>query len=244
MTTLILIGDSWGCGEWHHPGHNQIEISHPGLNEYLAQDFRLVNLSRPGASNWQICSTLFNYLTHKLPMMDEDFRIVLIQTDASRDTMAAKFDVDYNDLIKECDSLADLYTKLIDIFYIKCQNFAQQFNVKLYMCGGLSDLDLATISLYNSLIPLCPSWVNLIDPQHNPSVIPLRMSPELFVSAKHNGRLDLCEEIIAYSDQQFLKLQHMLESEYFGPGLGDYHPSRFGHELLGNFIKAHLENPL
>lgn len=242
MTTVVLIGDSWGCGEWHHPGDNQIEISHPGLNEYLARDFRLVNLSRPGASNWQTCFALFNYLEHKLPMLDDRFHIVLIQTDPARDKLSDRFDVDYGKIIKECQSLRDLYVQLTELFYIKCHNFARQFGVQLHMCGGLSDLDLETISLYNTIDATCPSWVKLMDQQHEPDVIPLRMSPELFVMAKQHGRLDICEQIIEHSDQKFLKLQSMLESKYFGPGLGDYHPSRLGHELFSNFLKSTLEN--
>lgn len=249
MTTLIILGDSWACGEWHENKKNQFTVAHHGLNQYLVSHFDLINLSRGGASNWQTYLSLSNYLEVNFPMLEKndyqrrsEYNVVIIQSDPGRAIDADKCNVYYDKIIKECQSLRDLYTQLTEIFYAKCQDLAEKFSVNIHMCGGLSDLDSEIMCLYKNLLPLCPSWIKLLDTQHQPDIIPLRMLPELFVAAKHHARVDICKEIIEHSDQKFPVLQHMLKSNYFGPDPGDNHPSRQGHEVLSNFIKSTLGN--
>jgi hypothetical protein len=69
-----------------------------------------------------------------------------------------------------------------------------------------------------------------------PSIIPLRIDPNFFSTAKQHNRYDLCRQISDYSDQHFLGLQEMLETNLFGPAHGDFHPSRLGHQVFANHI--------
>jgi hypothetical protein len=246
MKKLVVIGDSWGCGEWQYAGSNQLEASHPGLNQYLADCFEVTNLSRSGASNWQTCYTLHNFLEFNLPLMDSVPDILLIQTDAARFNLADRFDVDCERELGAAENLRDLYTKLVEMFYIKCDAMAREYGVRLNFSGGLSDLDVDIMSLYPGLIPLCPSWIQLLCAQHIPDVIPLRVTisktsdSDLFQTAKKQGRADICDEIMEHSNRNLLPLQDLLESDFFGPSLGDFHPSRQGHQILSNHIKSCL----
>lgn len=244
MEKLVVIADSWGCGEWQHAGNNQIAISHPGITEYLSDTFDVINLSRSGSSNWQICYTLHNFLEYHLPMLDTKPNILLIQSDAARFDQAEKFNIDITERIKVTGNLRNLYVELTELFYIKCNDLANHYDINLYISGGLTDLDLDTISLYNRLIPICSSWIKLIDPGHAPDVMPLRVAPSLFQTLRQLERHDMCDEVVAHSNNNLLRLQSMLElqSRYFGPSIGDFHPSRQGHEVFADSIKPKIGN--
>jgi hypothetical protein len=235
---LIIVGCSWGCGEWQVDQNKVISISHPGIAAYLSTDYDVVNLSRGGGSNWQSCFALRNYLNY---VNNFDLcQIIVMQTDAFRPNSSKQYQVDYDHLYQDSLSLLDFYQKTLEIFYIKLDLLAKEYNLKIHLVGGLTDLDIHTISLYNNLIPMCESWVHLIDNTHTPSIIPLILNPGLLTAVKEHNRIDLLDEIVQYSDQNFLKAQELMETEYFGPSFGDFHPSRQGHKLLSNYIKEFL----
>jgi len=241
MDKLILVGCSWGCGEWKNDSKTTLTINHPGLSEYLSKDYTVVNLSKGGASNWQTCFSLRNYLEYRVDKQ-EPVNIFVLQTDASRTTVSNKFDVDYESIIEKSNSLKDYYKTLLEIFYIKLHNLAEQYRVKIHMIGGLNDLDLELMSLYNNLLPCCESWIKLLDHTHQPSEIPLVLESKFFVEAKKHNNTNLVEDIINYSDQKFVRAQQLMETEYFGSAFGDFHPSRKGHEVLASYIKNYLKD--
>jgi hypothetical protein len=241
MDKLIIVGCSWGCGEWTYSPEKTLALNHPGLNEYLSTDYTVVNLSECGASNWQTCFSLRNYLEYRVDRQ-EPVKIFVIQTDASRAKVSDKFDVDYESMLQKSTGLEDYYKTLLEIFYIKLHNLAEQYGVKIHMIGGLTDLDLESMSLYNNLVPCCESWIKLLEPTHQPSQIPLVLDSKLFVQAKKHNNINLVEDVINCSDQSFVRAQQLMETDYFGPGFGDYHPSRKAHEVLSNYIKNYLKD--
>jgi hypothetical protein len=237
LEKLILIGDSWACGEWNLADSNRLAISHPGMEEYLGEKFNVINLSRKGNSNWQICYTLFNYLTAQSGMSGkENIKIILFQTDAARLSHSNKFDVEVDNIYNTADNLLDFYNRLIDIFYIKCNDIAKMFDVKIYICGACTDLNSNLLQQLDHVVPICDSWIQLLIPTHTHSVMPLQMKPDFFIQTKKYNRLDLCDQIIAHSDDNFLCLQEMLESDWFGPAIGDFHPNRSAQRVMSDYI--------
>ena len=241
MKPLVLIGDSCACGEWALNSSNQIDLSQPGITEYL-QPTRVVNLSRSGNSLWQILYTLHNYLSQKNSRLNDDFNVILFQTDSTRKNLCSELQVDLESVYRDCLDLTNLYSMLNEIFYIKCNQIGDRFNRKIYLSGGLTDLDLDLLSGFDNIIPICPSWIHLLDPTHKLSVLPLQVDSSSLTTAKNYNRWDLCEQISDHSDNCFLELQKKLESEYFGPTYGDYHPSRLGHKILADYINLYFEN--
>jgi hypothetical protein len=241
VTKLIIVGCSWACGEWINDRENTLSLSHPGLSEYLSDKYSVINLSRQGASNWQSVFSLRNYLEYQVDPQ-ESTQIFVVQTDASRSAVGDKFDVDYESILQKIDRLKDYYRIFLEIFYIKLHNLAEQYGVKIHMIGGLTDLDLETMLLYNNLQPCCESWIKLLDHTHQLSTIPLVLDSKFLVNAKKNNKINLVEDIINHSDQKFLRAQQLMETEYFGPAFGDFHPSRKGHEVLANYIKNYLKD--
>ena len=238
---LIIVGCSWGCGEWRI-NNRILELAHPGLTEYLSTDFNVVNLSRCGASNWQSCFVLRNYLHH---VNNSDLcDIVVLQTDVARTACSEVYQVDYDYLYSHSSNLSDFYQKTLEIFYIKLNELAQEYNLKIHLVGGLSDLNTDVISLYSNLDVICNSWITLLDSTHTPDVVPLILNPSLLTKIKQHNNVELFEEVIQYSDRQFLKAQTLMETDYFGPGFGDFHPNRKAHEILAKHIKNFFNKEL
>ena len=247
MSKLILIGCSWGCGEWINNHDQTLSISHPGMTDYLSQDHSVTNLSRAASSNWQSVFALRNYLQYCAnPEYSADstepIEIFVLQTDAARTNVSEKYDVDYESILLKSHGLKNYYQILIEIFYIKLHNLAQQYNIKINMIGGLTDLELEIMSLYINLQPCCASWIKLLDPRHEPSVVPLILDPRLLKLAKSHNKMDLFEDIINHSDEKFLQAQQLMETEFFGPAHGDFHPSRKGHKVMADYIDQYLKD--
>jgi hypothetical protein len=239
---LILAGCSWGCGEWLVDQNKTLNINHPGLSEYLSTHYDVINLSKGGSSNWQMCFAIRNYLTYVKTY--DQFKIVLVQTDAYRPQGSEKYHVDFDQLYQQSTDLQNFYERNLEIFYIKLDSLAKEFQTKIYLVGGLNDLALDILSLYNNLVPMCESWVRLMDPAHLPSRIPLILDPDLFKDAKQHDRPDIMEQIATASDVNFLKAQQLMETDWFGPSFGDFHPSRKGHALLADHIKEYFTKEL
>jgi len=234
MKKLVLIGDSWGCGEWKHVGNGSIELNHPGMQEYLP--YNTVNISVGGASNWDILYSMFNYMNQS-HHLDQTYSVIVFQTDLMRTSFAEKFDVDIDEQVQKASSIEQLYTNLAEIFYIKISNFSKQFNVPVYIVGGLSDVDANAFSLYNNKENIiCNSWISLLYKDHVPSVIPLSLESRMLTMFKKLGRTDLCEQLLDINDKNFIEFNKILRLETMGPSFGDFHPSRLGHQILAEHI--------
>lgn len=238
--TLILVGCSWFCGEWALDGNNAIRLNHPGMTEYLSNDYHVVNLSRAGASNWQSLYALKNYLSLNRPRLD-NFTVVVGQTDPMRATAGEYFDVDYHRVTGRAHSFVQLCQELAEIFYIKLAALADQQQFRPQLVGGLSDVNADVAGLYSkSFDVLIPSWLQLLDPAHKPSVCPLIWGHWVWETVRNYGRMDIMAEMMDLSDSSFLRAQALMETDWFGPAFGDFHPSRQAHQRLAQEITQRL----
>lgn len=234
--TLILVGCSWFCGEWALDGDNAIRLNHPGMTEYLSSDYRVVNISRAGASNWQSLYALKNYLSLNRPRLG-NFTVVVGQTDPMRAAAGEYYDVDYHQVTGRAQSFVQLCQELAEIFYIKLAALADQQQFRPQLVGGLSDVDVGIASLYSKSIDvLIPSWLQLLDPAHQPSVCPLIWGNWVWETVRGYGRMDIVSEMMDLSDSNFLRAQALMETDWFGPAFGDFHPSRRAHRVLADKI--------
>lgn len=209
------------------------------MTEYLP--YPTLNLSKSGASNWQSLYTMYNYMNQR-QHIGQEYNIILFQTDPLREYRSETFDVDVDKSIKTTDSLHNLYVSLVEIFYIKIAELANQFGVPVYIIGGLSDVDPSIFSLYNnSENIICSSWIHLLYRDHQNSLIPLQLNSEFFSTCKRLGRLDLCDEILNINEQNFMEFNEVVGLDTFGPALGDFHPSREGHQILAKHIINFVE---
>ena len=241
---LILFGDSWTKGVWATQD-NEITCIHPGMSEYLNNaGYTVSNMGRAGASLWQILYGVFTYLNfNQSYIAHEDVKIIVFQTDAARRQGADAFQVDYNLILRKSVDTQDFYKRILEIFYIKLNEIAEQFNVKIYVSGGITDLNLQlfTMNNFSSLHVLCESWIKLLYPEHTQSIIPLLINPDevkYMLSLQHTKIVD---ELITISDKNFPVFTSILETECFGREFGHFHPNLLGHNIIGKHIKEFFD---
>jgi len=241
---IVLVGDSWGCGEWDNTTFTT--TSHPGVTEFLSDQFVVKNLSRCGNSLWQLCYTLESFLDRIGD--DKETAYILIQTDAMRSQNCHDFDIDYKDLCCNTDSLLILYQAILEKFYYKLQNIGDRYDITIHLVGGICDVFVEGLSQAPCVKVLCPSWVTLIDQaidkNHSSTannIVPVHLRSETLRSLKEFKNLNLVNDTINHIESTFLFNQRLIESKYFGPIHGDFHPSREGPLLLANYIKSTFE---
>ena len=243
MDKLVLVGDSWCQGVWSLHKDNELVISHPGMSELLSKkNYNVVNLGRGGSSLWQILYSISSYL--RTPQLSGDnLKFIVFQADPAIDQQSSTFSVDFKKLFHDSSDINDFYFRALDIFYIKLNQIAEQYNIKIYLVGAVSDLNLELLTKINNfpnLIIMCESWIKLLDPQHTVSMIPLHIESTFLENAIKYQREDFCDKIVSISDTNFIKLQIQLETEYFGDVLGDYHPNLKGHTVMAEYIDNFL----
>lgn len=239
---IVIIGDSWSCGEWILDTENNIKVNHPGLTEYLSAN--TLNLSRGGASNWDSLFSMINYMDD-MKNTGLNYSMIVFQTDPIRDSSAEKFDVNMDSAIKKADNLEQLYLDLTEIFYIKFSELSKKYNVPVYIVGGLSDVNELKFNLYNDKSNIiCNSWISLLHKQHKHSVIPLSFDSKFFFKIKKLGRLDLCDQLLNHNDSNYTEYLEVSQLYTFGPNLRNFHPNRHGHRIIADCITQFYSNKI
>jgi hypothetical protein len=87
MKTILIGGDSWGCGEWAWLSKRKYGVSHLGLEQYLVDDgFSVVNCSEGGSSN----RNSIDRVARQLELGNYD-HIIWFQSDPLRDLKYTTF---------------------------------------------------------------------------------------------------------------------------------------------------------
>jgi hypothetical protein len=154
MKNILIIGDSWGCGEWKWEevqGYCYGYNPHKGLESYFVDsNFQVVNLSQGGQSN---LTGLYKTSLVKIEKFDS---IIWIVTDSLRDVSS---------LHKRYVDLASYEEMVLDSETILRQSFAKANNlgVPILCLGGCAKLP-PYISEYPNLIPVISSLTEFLIP--------------------------------------------------------------------------------
>jgi hypothetical protein len=233
---IFIGGDSWGCGEWDINNLGGYDVTHKGLEQYfLDLGYTVLNSSKPSGSNKESIKKL----SHSLIDYVKNDLIFWIQTDSIRDLKP------YSTLTEDIVSsggLDILLNTALDQNYLNLNSIAQKLDLKIYLIGGMQDLNLNNLKKYSNLIPIMPSWVHLLAghfteykdlfPQHTATDSLIRyidkklMSTELFYQT-----ID-----ILYAIDQNLKI---FREEIFHPD--GRHPNRDGHKILFDYLIKELK---
>ena len=145
---IVIIGDSWGCGEWL----NSSKVVHTGLEYFLSEyGCNVVNLAVGASSNSiQICN-LLNYLKDN-DNTDSIDCIIWFQTDPIRDLGP------YNQEFfpQSVSELVEAGKKLLEKSYKKLNNIG----ITVYCLGGVAKLE-DSINNYPNLVPVIPSIIEM-----------------------------------------------------------------------------------
>ena len=218
MKTILIGGDSWGCGEWTWFSERNYKVSHKGLEQYLLDDgFSVVNCSQGGSSNRQS----IDRVTRRLELDNYD-HIVWVQSDPMRDLKYETF----NTLFTSYQQVLDCHNRLLNSSYQRLN----QLGKKIICVGGCSKLD-PDIRNYDNLIPLVGSMIELIMP-HIPA--PNIWCNDWLYYIDSNANESLFDRLLVDK-----KIQEQITAEPIMNPCG-YHPNRDGHRILFDVVNEFL----
>jgi hypothetical protein len=249
---IIIAGDSWGAGEW-----NNFVIQHAGLAQYLTDDgYQVVNLSRPGGSNYDIWNRLENFLMSNPYAKIE--KIFVFQTEWERELLlqtkevlpavsAAKVlnsvgityidpDKDLADQL-QIETANGLGTVLMLNFYQQLGRLANIYNVKFDVIGGCVDAMMADIP---GVCIVCQSFVNLLINNDSAISNPVHTHYQhktVLEYVKNNiGSTVELEALLDRVDHAETRIQVFKSNpDWFYPD--GVHANRQGHHVLYKFLR-------
>jgi hypothetical protein len=252
--TILILGDSWGCGEW-----NGINVIHGGLSWYLSDaGYSVINLSRPGGSNYDSWIRLENFLLVNFVSNIE--RIFVFQTEWDRELMLDRVDLvdkilnpsaifrgigfEYVDPDKDIASQIDIRTAnglgtLLQLnFYHQLSRIAVKYNVTIDLIGGCADV-LKFDNIPNVRIA-CQSFTNLLINNNHLTTEPVgtlfHSEPVINFIKKHlEHNTDLTELLYHLQLAERREETWKNHSNFFYPD--GVHANRLAHRILYEFLR-------
>ena len=225
MKKILIIGDSWGWGEWDlrcSPGYTS---SHYGLMKYLEDEGNeVINLSISAGNLYQTIDMLTHTKgTGKLKTFDYTFCFV---TDATRHYHHPGFweisNTRERALMFQNEILEDFYTQL------------NSFNIKIGLIGGLSKLRKEQVEKFDNLTCITESMIELVQPH-------LKQWDVFYEEQLKFIPDNLSNEYIDYVEKQ-VKLWDDIKKNNLIFCNDNRHPNRAAHFILKEHIRF-LPNP-
>jgi hypothetical protein len=220
MIDLLIVGDSWGIGEWGWDNKNRYACTHKGLEQYfLDAGYSVQNKSIGGGTNRQ------STLTLQLLDLNQYKSILWFQTDPLRDiTDSQLFLKEYNSFQKVIEYQKELLNKT----YLNLNSL----EIEILCIGGCSKLELDLIKYYPNLTPIIPSAIEFLIPDFK--------HPEIWFSRWYE---DIDRQFSIDCINKFLynkQLQDQLEKyrDLFWPD--GRHPNRWGHKKIFEYLNENL----
>jgi hypothetical protein len=218
---IIIIGDSWGVGEWGTES-NAYCLTGPGISQYISLHDRVVNLSVGYGTNTQALDRLEDFLNRY--RHDEYDTFYWIVTDPKRCIP--------NDAV--VDATLGLETKL-QLTLLKsinrAQAIAQERGITIKLIGGLCDLNPDWVGHCSNLEIIVPSWGQFVDPSYAASIFWFDHWDNIGEIVRER-RPELMEE--------WLEITKLIEAKqetmWTVFGNRDWHPDRLAHRRLRDHL--------
>lgn len=146
---ILIVGDSWGMGEWGHiQPQNTYGVTHNGLETYLQNDgYTIENISTPGITAKANADNLENYSS--LHTYDN---IIFLMSGIFRNNKEFSY-------ITDVESLLARHQELTDYTLQKLNNL----DVRILLLGGLTKIPENLIK-YENLTSVIDSIVEYLTP--------------------------------------------------------------------------------
>jgi len=239
---VLLVGDSWGCGEIDRDQDGSIVVSHKGVAHYYQGN--IINISVIGSSNWEIYCRLHSFLiTNTLKIK----QVLIVQSEYSRD-MRKDGDVslvnkEWYNTINNTTNITDFEIAVLTKFYSILSKLAVIHDLQFYLIGGVADM-LSYPDFNNdfpNLTVVCQSWTNLII-TGNPNMQYDRCIYSWYtkkdstliddIKSKY-GDVESILNCISKGKERYNLLRS--NPEYFYPD--GVHPNRKGHKVLFDYLE-------
>lgn len=238
---ILLVGDSWGCGEWDLESRN---ILHGGLAQYLNEDGHEVNnLSRGGISNLDIVHRIATYYDRDF-ILPHDL-VLVFQTEYCRDhkhdaMQTAWGSQDWHNT----KTVKDLSDQWLGRFYQRLSEISIKYQVPVHIIGGCSDgIAFDDMSQdYPGCHMLCQSATNLLingEAGISEPVFSWYTKNTSDLVSHLRGFLDgaAVTELMRVIDLGFQRESLLRENPalFWPDGI---HPNRWAHQKIFQFIKS------
>lgn len=209
--TIVIAGDSWGCGEWAVVD-KKYAVVHKGLEQYLIDyGCEVINVSVPGNSNIISANALKDAVSQFNPSYCFWF-----QTDPMRDLRP----YDPDTFPRRLSELhLTQYNKLVEVYKL-----LSEIDMPVHCMGGTVKLNLHLLSAHDNLVPLIPSIIEMFG---GPDI-------QCWVSEWiQHPNIKFTFEFI----KEISQLPHKLPKKWFYPD--GYHPNRLAHKQIFEYILAY-----
>ena len=229
---IIILGDSWGMGEWGpDPTTKQpCCLTGPGIGQYCSLHGKVINLSEGGCTNADQLEYLKDLLDKFKPDHNDVFYWIVtdpVRCFANKDQLAQ--------LLHDQPTLETAIRSALDLFLYNINNLAQQHNIKINLIGGKCDLDTVDISQFDQLIVKVPSWGKLLDNTYASSIFDARDMIKLGQVIK-DTRPDLLDEWSYITDIAITKENSLAQLHKNNLSNDSCHPNRYGHKILRDLL--------
>lgn len=221
---IVIIGDSWGVGEFGIDPitEDPCSLIGPGIGQLLMLHDQVINLSVSNGSNIDSLNRLEVFLSkYTLDNSDTIYWIITCPTRG----------INLNSLIDGPGNITTNIYAVLDQFFLKANQIAMQNNTHIKLIGGLCDLNNVDIGRYSNLEICVASWGLLLNDSYITSLL---WEIDQLGPIVQLNRSELLSEWIDIADQVFNKHKTIktLSPKYFNA----WHPSRLGHRILRDYL--------
>jgi hypothetical protein len=226
---IIIMGDSWGVGEWgpiRNPvtGQKQVGLSGPGIGQLFSLHGKVINVSQGGSDNFQQVNEFAVLLERFRPAAQDVFYWIV--TDPLRNLAPAD--------IGSQGSITDFARSQLAAFLQQVQALAKLYDIRVNLIGGLCDLNTIDTEPGPYIHTAVTSWGQLLMPNYRASMFSDDSMAE-WGPYLHSHRPDLLPEWTEITEQALQKRRSWDQLNVLG--LFQYnHPTTTAHALLRNHL--------
>ena len=217
MSSILILGDSWGLGEWDF---NPYKVRHAGLQHYLEEaGYVVCNQSRPGSSNKGSITRI-----RKSNLQNFDY-VFWIQSDPLRDLRPYS---QFHELTN-----VELMIEQNKILLNQSYYLLNALDHPIHCIGGCAKLEVELMKPHANLIPFIPSILEYIHPDEK--------QPDIWISdwinkiPKNFSDFERLISIKKYIDSWSTNPKFR---EYFYPD--GFHPNRKAHAKIFDYVHAYI----
>ena len=219
---IIIMGDSWGVGEWSSDKDRGLCLSGPGIGQFFSLHSKVINLSQGASDNFTQQKEFELLLLKYNPDTTDQFYWIV--TDPLRN-------VTPDGLLKTAVSIKSAVAGVLDSFLCNINAIAAKRNITINLIGGLCDLEPVS---YSNLKVVVPSWCKMFNANHTSSIF-VDHTIQNLASYITTHRPDLKHEWVDLVNIALAKRQSFDYLESCGMFQCN-HPTVLAHKLLRDFL--------
>lgn len=222
---ILIIGDSWGCGEWDFR-LKPYGVKHPGLQKYLQEEGNIVkNISRGASDKDYVIRKLNQY--EKYNLMNKFDYVIVFVTDIFRVGLEPSKDFwvignTKENILKERD-------RLMKVYFEKLNSYSKP----IHLIGGFQKIYDYDVNGFDNLNLLVPSFVELIVPNEKHWEICFSDYVQTIPETLPTDYIDWIYEI-------FKRWENIVSNNLFF-ATDNVHPNRAAHFLLKEYIRKNKD---